>query len=115
VARLRQARPVCVVVSTARVAVPVDRRERDRVRDAQAWRGWYKTARWRALRLTVLVRDLFTCGMCGTRCSGKGQAVADHRRPHRGDQALFWDADNLWCLCATCHSSVKQREENLMR
>lgn len=37
--------------------------------------------------------------------------VVDHRIPHRGDQALFWDEANWMPLCATCHSSTKQREE----
>ncbi|PSJ19969.1 HNH endonuclease, partial [Halomonas sp. ND22Bw] len=30
---------------------------------------------------------------------------------HRGDEALFWDFDNLQCLCGACHSGAKQREE----
>ena len=29
----------------------------------------------------------------------------------RGDPALFWSEANVWCLCKTCHDSVKQREE----
>lgn len=37
--------------------------------------------------------------------------VVDHRTPHRGDQALFWDRSNWQPLCARHHSSDKQREE----
>jgi 5-methylcytosine-specific restriction protein A len=37
--------------------------------------------------------------------------VVDHRTPHRGDQKLFWDRKNWQGLCASCHSSTKQREE----
>ncbi|PVY81069.1 hypothetical protein C7414_102397 [Cupriavidus alkaliphilus] len=37
--------------------------------------------------------------------------VVDHRTPHRGDQALFWDRGNWQTLCATHHSRDKQREE----
>lgn len=77
----------------------------------QHWRAWYKTARWQRLRWQVLVRDLFTCAFCGVVEHGKGQMVADHRVPHRGDPALFWDADNLQCLCKSCHDSTKQRME----
>lgn len=40
--------------------------------------------------------------------------VVDHRIPHRGDQALFWDKANWQSLCATHHSRDKQREEALM-
>jgi 5-methylcytosine-specific restriction enzyme A len=36
--------------------------------------------------------------------------VADHITPHRGDPALF--AGPLQSLCATCHGSIKAREEN---
>ena len=77
----------------------------------EPWRRWYKTARWQRLADAVKVAALFTCGRCGCVCAGKGEAVADHRIPHRGDPALFWDRENLWCLCASCHSSAKQAEE----
>jgi 5-methylcytosine-specific restriction protein A len=38
-------------------------------------------------------------------------AVVDHRIPHRGDMALFWDSGNWQSLCTTHHSSDKQRSE----
>jgi 5-methylcytosine-specific restriction protein A len=38
--------------------------------------------------------------------------VVDHVNPHRGDMTAFWDKANWGSLCAPCHSSVKQREEN---
>lgn len=37
--------------------------------------------------------------------------VVDHREPHRGDKALFWDKNNWQSLCQTHHSRDKQREE----
>ncbi len=46
------------------------------------------------------------CRRCGRLAS-----VVDHKRPHRGDQTLFWDRTNWQALCAHCHSSTKQREE----
>lgn len=95
-------------------AVPVTRQGRDRERDQREWRKWYKTARWQRLRMTVLVRDLFTCQWpgCGRIEADTSKLVADHREPHRGDEAMFWDADNLQCLCKPCHDSRKQRAEN---
>lgn len=75
------------------------------------WRRWYDTARWKRLRWSVLLRDLFTCQMCGRIEGDTSKLVADHKVPHRGDEALFWDAANLICLCAHCHSSAKQIEE----
>lgn len=38
-------------------------------------------------------------------------AVVDHIKPHRGDEALFFDPDNLQSLCKSCHDSTKQRME----
>lgn len=87
------------------------RAELDRRRDQRPWRKWYKTARWKALRMLVLTRDLFTCQKCGRMEGDTSKLVADHREPHRGDEALFWNEGNLWALCAPCHSSAKQREE----
>lgn len=95
------------------VAAPDDRKERGRYRDAQPYRRWYKTARWQALRWAVLLRDLFTCQWpgCGKVVADTSKLVADHRVPHRGDEALFWDDANLWTLCKHCHDSRKQSEE----
>lgn len=40
--------------------------------------------------------------------------VVDHKVPHRGDQALFWDRSNWQTLCSSHHSADKQREENAL-
>ena len=37
--------------------------------------------------------------------------TVDHRIPHRGDEALFWDRTNWQSLCANHHSSEKQKQE----
>lgn len=37
--------------------------------------------------------------------------VVDHRVPHRGDMALFWDSGNWMSLCERCHNTTKKREE----
>jgi 5-methylcytosine-specific restriction enzyme A len=102
---------------TARLAPTVGYLSRDaaqasRDRDAmQAWRKWYKTERWRRLRLAVLARDLYTCRMCGQAEGNTALLVADHVQPHRGSEALFWDEGNLQCLCKACHDGPKQRAE----
>lgn len=87
-------------------------RERDK---RLAWRSWYKTARWQRLRWSVLVRDCFTCRMCDEAKADTSQLVADHTIRHGGDADLFWNADNLQCLCAPCHNSHKQRAERSAR
>lgn len=87
------------------------RRQRfDTQRDKQPYRQWYKTKRWQSLRWSVLVRDNFTCQMCGKLEPNTSQLVADHTEPHRGDQAKFWGGA-LKTLCKPCHDSLKQRQE----
>lgn len=87
----------------------------DDARRGLEWRKWYGLARWKAkpngARWRCLVRDLFTCQMCGVIEADSSQLVADHKIPHRGDAALFWDDDNLQCLCKPCHDADKQRAE----
>jgi 5-methylcytosine-specific restriction endonuclease McrA len=79
------------------------------------WRRWYKTARWQALRLEVFLRDLFRCRRCGYADANTANLVCDHVVPHRGDERLFWDIDNLQTLCKPCHDGEKQREEQESR
>ena len=75
------------------------------------WRQWYKTKRWQRLRWLVLVRDQFTCRMCGALEASTRLLVADHVQPHRGDAALFWAEGNLQTLCKACHDGAKQAAE----
>lgn len=103
----------------SRVAqAPADEAGRSRFRDAQApWRAWYRTARWQALRLAVLLRDGWRCQWpgCGVVLrpgrDDPRSAVVDHIRAHRGDAALFWDESNLTALCKACHDGPKQAQE----
>lgn len=77
------------------------------------WKAWYKLARWRALRLRIFLRDLYTCQRkgCGRAEHNTALLVCDHIKPHRGNEALFWDEGNLQTLCKACHDKDKQREE----
>jgi 5-methylcytosine-specific restriction protein A len=35
----------------------------------------------------------------------------DHIVSHHGDEALFWDEDNLQALCKSCHDKKTARED----
>lgn len=94
------------------LAAPKDQAGRTRHRlGLSPWRAWYSTARWKRLRWSTLLRDMFTCQRCGRVEADTSLLVADHKTPHRGDPVLFWDAENLQCLCRSCHDGAKQREE----
>jgi 5-methylcytosine-specific restriction enzyme A len=76
------------------------------------WKAWYKTARWRALRLEIFRRDHYRCQCgCGLYELNSALLVCDHRKPHRGDVRLFWDQTNLQTLRKPCHDRDKQRAE----
>lgn len=82
---------------------------------AAPWRAWYKTYRWQKLREVILQRDNYTCQATGVVLSGKhpepNSAVIDHIKPHRGNEKLFWDIDNLQAVSKQYHDSQKQKEE----
>lgn len=80
-------------------------------------RHLYARKEWRVTRWDVLVRDLFTCRMCGKGPQvDHSQLVADHIVRPNGDEALFWSKPNLQTLCKSpCHDQVKQREEAAAR
>lgn len=84
--------------------------ERDRARKARhdlnrptaRQRGY--DVKWEKVR-RLFLRDHPQCA-CGAPAT-----TVDHRIPHRGNHALFWDRTNWQALCTHCHSSGKQREE----
>ncbi len=92
---------------------PSDERERTQGRrDRQRSQQWYQTRWWKETRKRILLRDLYTCMRCKRGVAGKGEAVVDHKKPHRDQEALFFCADaGLETLCKQCHSSAKQSEE----
>lgn len=91
--------------------LPEGSAEVDRARRDLPWRKWYSSTRWGRLRWSVLLRDQFTCQLCG-RLEGKTSLlVADHKTPHHGNPRLFWDVGNIWTLCKPCHDGAKREEE----
>ena len=62
--------------------------------------------------LLILARDGYRCTQTGVMLIGKPPAdnspVVDHITPHRGDEALFWDANNLQSVSKRWHDTVKR-------
>lgn len=93
-----------------------DEKAQDKSRNQMApWRAWYRTARWQKLRQQVFVRDLYRSQRSGELCIGKYPApnspVANHKKPHKGDPALFWDINNIETITKAEHDSIVQADE----
>lgn len=65
---------------------------------------------WRQVRTRHLATHPL-CVFCGKLNRVTPATVVDHIIPHRGDEVLFWDADNLQSLCKPCHDGAKQAQE----
>lgn len=78
--------------------------QQERTRYNADTRKWYSSEHWRSLRLRVLA-DEPICMDCHVTASTE----CDHKVPHRGNPALFWDRANLQGLCAVCHGQKTQR------
>lgn len=110
-ARLK-ALPPRLTASRPALVAPKDEAGRTAFRrKVNPYRAWYNTARWQKLRWQVLKDAAFICALCGKGESDTAKLVGDHIKPHRGDEALFYDRANVQCLCKSCHDGAKQREE----
>jgi len=75
-----------------------------------AYKHLYNTRRWYRLRHHQLAQQPF-CVDCARRDRSTAAKIVDHIRPHRGDEALFFDDQNLQSLCKPCHDGAKQQFE----
>lgn len=67
------------------------------------------TYRWQKARLQYL-REHPLCVMCQADGRINAADVVDHIKPHRGDQAMFWDESNWQALCKSHHDAKTQTE-----
>jgi 5-methylcytosine-specific restriction endonuclease McrA len=114
-ARLSNLKPRLAALAPRIGFAPGDRQaEASYRKTTQPSQEWYTSRRWRQLRWSVLVRDLFTCAICHHVIADTSQLVCDHVEPHRGDERRFW-AGPFQTLCKPCHDSAKQAAEQAMR
>ena len=74
----------------------------------------YNSKIWRGMRAYQLAQ-FPVCNYCAGLGIIKTANVADHIKPHRGNEKLFYDPANLQSLCKKCHDSTKHREETIGR
>jgi 5-methylcytosine-specific restriction endonuclease McrA len=73
----------------------------------------YKSTAWKALRLRALMRDGYTCRMCGARAT-----EVDHIREltpeNIRDVSISLNLDNLQSLCHDCHTRKTKEDKGLI-
>lgn len=85
-------------------------RRDSRSEEAQAWRHLYKSSGWRKGRVIFLQQHPL-CERCEAQKRTVAATVVNHRKPHKGDVALFFDWNNWSSLCKNCHDGAVQSEE----
>jgi 5-methylcytosine-specific restriction protein A len=86
----------------------VERKEADARRGTAHERGY--SAAWQRARAGYL-RNHPLCVRCEERGDTVAASVVDHKIPHRGDKALFWDHANWQPLCKPCHDTKTATED----
>lgn len=87
--------------------------------EAEQYRRLYRDKRWygpHGIRKQAFLRDFYTCQRCGCiviegNRHHRRAAVANHRKPHKGNEVLFFDLRNVETVCKACHDTLVQREE----
>jgi uncharacterized protein (TIGR02646 family) len=64
----------------------------------------YNNKKWKAIRLTVLKRDDYTCAYCGRHAN-----TVDHITPLAHDPTMAYDSSNLVAACTRCNSAKQDR------
>jgi len=77
---------------------------------AATYKHLYNTKRWYRLRHAQLSKHPL-CSLCAKLGKVTPATVVDHRKPHRGDEELFFDENNLDSMCKPCHDGAKQQME----
>lgn len=66
--------------------------------------------RWEKAR-RIFLRDNPTCIHCAEFNRITPATEVDHKVPHKGDAAIFWNQDNWQALCTPCHSKKTARDD----
>ena len=103
--KLKQLKPRLQTINQRRVETVSDSWRQNKSSTQRGYGYKWQKARERFLKKNPL------CVYCQRDDRVTAANVVDHITPHRGDQKLFWRESNWQALCSSCHSSVKQREE----
>lgn len=99
--------PGCTAL-TKEAYCDLHKRSYDRQRGTAAQRGY--SHKWALYRKRFLSRSPL-CVICEREGKITPATVVDHIKPHKGDQALFWDTSNHQSLCKR-HHDIKTAKED---
>jgi 5-methylcytosine-specific restriction protein A len=74
------------------------------------WAHLYRTQRWRRMAKHQVDVDEPLCRMCKAEGRLVQAEIADHVKPHRGDENKFWNGE-LQSLCARHHLRKLNHEQ----
>ena len=74
----------------------------------------YNSNHWQRLRKHVLAKQPL-CVICLKEKRITPATVVDHIKPHKGDEKLFFDINNLQPLCKSCHDRKTAKEDGRWR
>ena len=76
--------------------------------------AFYRSKAWQAVRRRALMRDGFTCRICGARAT-----EVDHIREltpaNISDPAVSLSLDNLQSLCHDCHTRKTMEDKGIIK
>lgn len=75
----------------------------------QETRPFYRTAAWRAARRAALMRDGYSCQICGQRAQEVHHLI-ELNENNVNDPSIALALDNLQSLCHDCHTRLTARE-----
>lgn len=89
--------------------MPGREREENNTTMAKAWaKPFYSSPQWRDARHAALVRDRFTCQMCGARAE-EVHHLTELSPLNINDENITLNLSNLQSLCHECHTRITQR------
>lgn len=89
---------------------PVHQKDKESNRSSRPYKKLYKSTRWQQLRKHVLNQQPL-CVECLKSKRITPATVVDHIKPHKGDEMLFYDINNLQSLCKSCHDRKTAKED----
>jgi 5-methylcytosine-specific restriction protein A len=69
----------------------------------------YQTYKWKKTSREFLKENPF-CVLCGAKSE-----ITDHIIPHKGNEEIFYNKNNLQALCWKCHSKKTLQENNFFQ